>query len=577
MSTRLEKLMFTIGLMDNTKPGANRAIANLDRVQKSAQQGFVGMASGAGLLYAAGRGLEATLRPAIEMDKALGEVRSLDVQSNALAALEKQALKFSIQYGESATDFVRSSYDIQSAIAGLEGNELAVFTRSSNVLAKATKSDAATITDYMGTMYGIFEQNASVMGKAKWVEQITGQTALAVQMFKTTGSEMAGAFSRLGSSAQQLQVSTAEQMAIMGMLQSTMTGSEAATKYQAFLTGAANAQKALNIELTDGQGRLLPMNKMLDILTNRVGDLSDIKNQDVLKKAFGRKEAVALIGLLSSKSSQLADNIQRLERVNGMDKANKMAKSMVDPFEQLNQLTTALTTVLGKVMLPILKPIITSLISMGDAVLRFSDEWPFLSKVIGVATLALFGFMAVGGATMFLFGALKTAAAGWLLIMAGAKGVLAAAKIAVWLFNFALYANPIGLIVAGIVLAIAAISGFVYGIYKLVTNWESVKKAFLDHTWIKAIIKTVGWVSDAISKWFGFGDEAEIKVKQTQESVNAAAPDLQSVGSVSAAVPSGGLLSEFSQTNTGTHVEKVEIHSQKVDSDEINYVLASMG
>ncbi|WP_206196936.1 hypothetical protein [Zooshikella ganghwensis] len=80
--------------------------------------------------------------------------------------------------------FVRASYDIQSAIGGLTGQELSQFTKASGVLAAATKADTATITNYMGTMYGIFSEQAEVMGKANWVNMVAGQTASAVQMFK---------------------------------------------------------------------------------------------------------------------------------------------------------------------------------------------------------------------------------------------------------------------------------------------------------------------------------------------------------------------------------------------------------
>ena len=53
---------------------------------------------------------------------------------------------------------------------------------------------------------------------------------------------MEQAFSRLGSAATAHGVAMNEQMAILGELQATMSGSEAATKYQAFLTGIGKAQ-----------------------------------------------------------------------------------------------------------------------------------------------------------------------------------------------------------------------------------------------------------------------------------------------------------------------------------------------
>ncbi len=124
--------------------------------------------------------------PAIEMDRALGEVKSLGVAESGLRKLSRAAVDFTMEYGGAAQDFVRASYDIQSAIAGLTDDELSRFTTASATVAAATKSSSQTITAYMGTMYGIFKDQADAMGKSKWVEQVAGQTATAVQMFKTT-------------------------------------------------------------------------------------------------------------------------------------------------------------------------------------------------------------------------------------------------------------------------------------------------------------------------------------------------------------------------------------------------------
>ncbi len=69
--------------------------------------------------------------------------------------------------------------------------------------------------------------------------------------------------------------------------------------------------------------------------------------------------------------------------------------------------------------------------------------------------------------------------------------VLAAA--AVWAFNIALYANPIGLIVAAIIIGIALV---IAGIYLLVSNWDAV---------VASISKAWDWVTWQLGKlWTGF-------------------------------------------------------------------------
>ncbi|MFR9705045.1 phage tail tape measure protein, partial [Aeromonas sanarellii] len=88
------------------------------------------------------------------------------------------------------------------------------------------------------------EQQAKRMGKANWVEDVAGKTALAVQLFKTTGQGMADAFGALGANATAANISMDEQFAVLGQLQATMGGGEAGTKFKAFLAGVGSAQKA---------------------------------------------------------------------------------------------------------------------------------------------------------------------------------------------------------------------------------------------------------------------------------------------------------------------------------------------
>ena len=94
-------------------------------------------------------------------------------------------------------------------------------------------------------------------------------TATAVQAFKTTGTEMSGAFTAIGAQATTAGIAMNEQMAVLGTLQATMSGSEAGTKYKSFLAGVGKAQDALNLTFTDSQGAML---LMVDILNQIKGN-----------------------------------------------------------------------------------------------------------------------------------------------------------------------------------------------------------------------------------------------------------------------------------------------------------------
>jgi len=262
--SKLEKLMYTIGVVDKATGPVNKIMGKINQLSEQTRIAQDQIMRGSITAGSSGLALANSLSPAIDHVAALGEVQSLSVADEALTKLTKTSFQFGAQFGGNSAEFVRSAYDIQSAIDGLDGFELSAFTKASNILAVATKADASTITSYMGTMYGIFEQTANKMGKSDWVNQIAGQTAKAVQMYKTTGAEMQSAFSALGAKATMRGANSAEQMAVLGELQLVLkSGSVAGTNYASFIDGIGKAEKALNISLTDKNGDMLDMDIML--------------------------------------------------------------------------------------------------------------------------------------------------------------------------------------------------------------------------------------------------------------------------------------------------------------------------
>ncbi|WP_425904383.1 phage tail tape measure protein [Aeromonas sp. FL131] len=496
----MEKLMMQVALVDQvTKPlaGIN---AQMDKVTKSGRQGWSNMAMGATTVAGGVMAIQGALGPAIEMDRALAEVASLDVQKEVLGALGREALKLSIQYGESATEIVRSSYDIQSAIAGLEGNELPAFTRASTTLAKATKADTATITNYMGTMYGIFEQQAKQMGKANWVEDVAGKTALAVQLFKTTGQGMADAFGAIGANATAAGISMDEQFAVLGQLQATMSGGEAGTKFKAFLAGVGGAQKALGLKFTDAAGNMLPVLTIMDKLKAKYGETMSVAEGDELKKAFGSDEAVAMIKLLMTNTKGLATNINALANTHGMGKAEQMAAAMTDQWERVTQAWFAIRAAAFGVVLPAINAVVGVFADGATTVLRWTHLFPNLTKVVSYALLAIVGLSMVTGTWMLVAGVAKLATLGlgiaWSVIMAPLnllKAGLVAFRAVLLAVNIAMYANPIGLIIAGIVLLIGAVAAVIY-------YWDDLKQTLADWGVFDAVQAMIdgaaaGWAS----------------------------------------------------------------------------------
>jgi TP901 family phage tail tape measure protein len=558
----LEKLLFTVDLHDGVTGPVGKMQKKLDLFATDARKSFMQVGTGAAGMYAAGAGIHAMLSPAREMNKALSEVASLDVDDSALKKLSNQGLLYSIKFGESADAFASSAYDIQSSISGLTGNELASFTNASNVLAKATKADSATITNYAGTMYGIFKNEANQIGKAKWIEQLTGQTATAVQMFKTNGMEMSGAFTSLGASATSAGINAAEQMAVLGTLQSTMSGSEAGTKYKAFLSGVGGAQDKLGLKFTDSNGKMLGMMDILTKLKGKFGDTLDVAESDALKSAFGSDEAVGMIKLLMADTKGLGDSINKLGDVKGMKKAEQMAAKMVDPFDRLSAGGRALTIVLGQALLPAINPIIDGFANLSEKMVGWADKFPNITRWIGYGAAAILGFTGVLGAASAASGILRIATFGLSgslgalnLILGPAKTAITFTKLAwqaysgsQWLANAALWGFPATWIVGALIGVGAAIGAVVYW-------WDDLTTAFTDSSWGQALMGifnsvigwfkglggAVDWLVDKLDFLPGVDVSSETKITHTADATSALPAGLDATAQNAALHGSGGM------------------------------------
>lgn len=517
MATQLEQLMFNVSLLDGVSGPVRHINKTIGTLKNDVLKAFTQIGAGAAGMFGAGYALSGMIEPARDVKRSLGELASLDVDNDSLNKMLKKSLGYSVKFGENANDFIASAYDIQSSIDSLDGKQLANITNASNVLAKATKSNAATITNYMGTMYGIFKNSAKQMGVDAWADNLAGMTAQSVKMFKTTGGGMAEYFGNLGAEAQSLNISLPEQMAVGGMLQSTMSGSEAGTKYKSFLQGIGKAQKELGLKFTDDAGRMLPIVDVLSKIQDKFGSLDKIEDNDIVKKAFGTKEAVALVKLLGKDLDSLNNNIDVLGRNNGLIMATEMAKKMVDPVDRVTSGMKALRIAFGMPLSNWLDPHLHSLADGMLKVLMWADEYPHLTKAIsltggsfialigvlstlalltGLAKLAFVGlrtamlvFLPIVWATNLAMGVLRGLfMVGMFIRTIGVVGILskglATLRAVILAVNIAMWANPVGFIVGGIIALIAVVGGLIF-------FWDDLRVAFADNAFIMGLMDII--------------------------------------------------------------------------------------
>lgn len=609
MANHSTKLDFILRLNDMVSAPLAKVRMGFSELAEKGQQNIKGMGIGLAGMVGAGVAITQAMQPALEMNRALADVRSLGVAEDALGALNKKALSFSVAYGENAQAFVASAYQVEGAIKGLTGSQLATFTHASNVLAKATKADAATMTSYVGTMYNLHKNQADAMGKGAWVNALAGQTALAVQLFRTSGEQIGEAFNAAGGLASTAGVSLAEQMAVLGTAASTMDAGTAGGAYKAFFENVGSASERLGMSFTDSTGRLLPMLDIVEQLKGRFGDLSVAANANALSEAFGG-EAAMLLSRLMGDTDRLRNGMDKLGQVRGLEAAERMAKGMVDPWQQFAAAVQALRIAIGQALMPILTPLMERLTGIASTITRWTGLFPNITRAVGLVALAVLGMAGAVGAMTFAISLAKTAWLPFLFLqkigligfMAQEMAILAVAlkmgflatwsKIAaasMWLFNAALWANPVTWVVIGIIALIAAIA-------LAIVYWDEIVAAIANTAvfqWITDQLAAVGAWFDSMGGWAGIASAAWegitrifygyinglIAILNLIPGVNIEtrfgempeAPSLDSMASDSlsptgpSAVPKGGLLNSIQNTTNnqskGNHVEKVEIHT----------------
>ncbi|WP_419737408.1 phage tail tape measure protein [Pseudomonas sp. COR18] len=539
MSTNASsRLDFILNLTDKVSAPLAKVTRGFNDLAEKGEANIRQIGTGFAGLYGAVTAMEGSLSPALDVNRALGDVRSLGVAEDALDSLNNKALEFSIAYGASAEEFISSAYSIQGAVKGLAGTQLAAFTNSSAVLAKATKSDKSTMGDYVGTLYNLQKQAADAMGKSQWVEKLAGQTALAVQLFRTSGEQMKDGFKEAGAIATASGIDLAEQMAVLGSLSSTMESGDAGGKYKAFFENIENASTKLGMKFTDTNGKVLPMLDILAKLQGKFGDLKGAAANAKIQEAFSN-EGAQVIGALAGDTDRLRDGIDKLGKVRGLEQAEKMAQAMVDPWQQFSAAVTALRISFGQVLIPVLQPVMTRLVEMGKVLVRWTKLFPNITRVIGIASLTMLACAAAMSALTLVVGLSKTSLmslrliwvaltwTGWRSIamflyhavmvtafiaglvlmytwMAVARAGMLLWQGAIWLVNAAMYANPIGLVIAGIVALVAIVGLVIY-------YWDDLKAALMDTAafkWVMAQLEKLGAWFDSMGGWSGLAKAA---------------------------------------------------------------------
>lgn len=526
----MKQLDFTLSLIDKLSRPLKQVQNNVTGFADKSKAAFARIGGGVLALAGTGMAIKGALSPAIEMYDTLNDAAAKGIDSTALKTVQRDALAFSTTYGASAVEFVKSTEEINAAIAGLTGNELPKVTRVANVLAFAMKSTAAETSEFMGQMFGNFSSDAARLGKVQFAEQLAGKM---VYMRKTFGTEMAtikdlmegarGVGTNYG-------IGLDEQLAVLGQLSRTL-GTEASSAYEGFMTGAIDGAKKLGLSFTDATGKMLSMPEMLAKLQGKYGKSleGNLKAQAELDEAFGDSSAV--VKQLYGNVALLQRNITELGGADGLKRTQEMAAKMVKPWDRFIAILTAIKTVIGLTLIPVLYPLLNRLANMGQTFARWMQLFPNIARVVGYATMALLGFAAVGAVTNIVMGISS-------FVMGGLRGLWKAltsvtkiytatiwlAQKAVLIWNITLgalrgilLAVRMAAILAGvginfmswpILLIIGAIALLAIGCYLLIKHWDAIKTAVMNteaFTTVAAVVEWLGGIFSSVWQYISEG------------------------------------------------------------------------
>lgn len=525
----MKQLDFTLSLIDKLTRPLKQAQSSVNGFAEKSKAAFSQIGGGAVALIGTGMAIKGALSPAIEMYDALNDAAAKGIDDKALKAVQRDALRFSTTYGASAVEFVKSTESINTAIAGLTGDELPKVTKVANTLAFALKSTSAETAEFMGQMYGNFSADAARLGKVQFAEQLAGKM---VYMRKVFGTEM-GVIKDLMEGARGVGtnygVGLDEQLAVLGQLNRTL-GTEASSAYEGFMTGAIEGGKKLGLSFTDATGKMLSMPEILIKLQGKYGKSleGNLKAQAELDAAFGDSSAV--VKHLYGNVALLQRNITELGGSDGLKRTQEMAGKLVKPWDRFVQILKAIQTVIGLTLIPVLYPVLNRLADMGQTFARWMQLFPNIARVIGYVQLALFGVAAAGAVTNIVMGVSK-------FILVGLKGLWSALTLVtkiytatVWVASKAvtawnltlkflrgtLLAVRMAAIMAGIginlmswpvLLVIGAIALLAAGCYLLIKHWDDVKAAVMNTAAFTAVAGVVEWLAGVFSAaWQGIKD-----------------------------------------------------------------------
>ncbi|MES2730044.1 MAG: phage tail tape measure protein [Pseudomonadota bacterium] len=452
-----------------------------DKVKATAKSTFVAMAvanQAAQGIQNAVNTLEGAVAPGIRFEASLADLSALTgTTGTALEVMGQSARGMANTFGGPVTQYVTSATNILGELGPqLATNQAAMDSMGTSVaiLSKSMGGDAVGATTALTTSMQQFGVN-------------TKDPILTAKAFTVASNVMAAAAN--AGAAQVPQIAAALQVAGVAASGARVSFYETNAAIQVLAAGGkkgAEAGTALrNVLGKLGEGRFLPKDVQAELkaagvdigvlgnksltLQQRMTELKKIQGDTALvTKLFGTENAAAAGILLRG-----ADQIGVFKKaITGNTAAVDAAKIQMDTYAARMDRMKALWENAGIALFQATKPYLPYIQGAGQAAVMISQTIPLLQLLGGgfvTAAGAVWKFVSVQGLSFLSMArnAALMAGSGVLAVVSWAGGLFSA-TVAQWALNTAMSANPIGLIILGLVAVGTAV-------YMIIKHWDTLK------------------------------------------------------------------------------------------------------
>ncbi|WP_302360348.1 phage tail tape measure protein [uncultured Megasphaera sp.] len=495
------------------------------------------------------------VREAIEMESSMSDVaKVVDMTDDEFSSMKDSIIEMSTRIPISAKGI--AAIVASAGQAGIAKPELLRFAEDAAKMGVAFDVSAEQAGDMMAKWRTAFKMGqtdvVALADKINYLSNNTASTAAQISDVVTrigplgevggmaSGEIAALGASMVGSGVQSEVAATGIKNLILGMTAGAGVTKAQAAAFDALGLSSVEMSKKMQ---TDAKGAIL------EVLTALKG-LDKEQQANVLSDLFG-KESIGAIAPLLSNLEGLKENFNRVgdaSQYSGsmLNEYAARAKTAKNSLELLQNVGTAASIAIGDAMLPTLKELAVGILPTVKAFHAFAKEnqaaITIATQVVGV----LAGMVIVVNAVAAVVNSVNMIITGMKMVYNGAKIAIIAykesqiaaqvatarsviasrmaaistqayaaavrvAQAAQWLFNAALSANPIGVVIMGLV----ALGAAVYWCYQ---NFEQIQ-SFCTSMWespaaavLAFIAGPIGWLMylgmgiianwDAVKQWF---------------------------------------------------------------------------